>query len=290
MTTIAVLGTGLMGAPMARRLLLAGHSVRVWNRSPEKARALVADGAKAFGEPAEAVSGCDFVVTMLSDGKAVADVLFDRGAAEAMGEGTVVMDMSSIKPGEARDHASALSGRGIAHLDAPVSGGTRGAEAGTLAIMVGGEERAFGQAKPVLSAMGRPVRVGGAGAGQLSKLANQAIVAVTIGVVAEATLLMRQGDADLGAFRDALGGGFANSVILQQHGERMARRDFRPGGPSKLQLKDLDNLLDEARALGLELPLVRAVRDRYETLVRKMDGANLDHSALFLELEAQNGF
>ena len=138
--------------------------------------------------------------------------------------------------------------------------------------------------------MGRPVRVGGSGAGQLSKLANQAIVAVTIGVVAEATLLMREAEADLGAFRDALGGGFADSVILRQHGERMAARDFKPGGPSRLQLKDLDNLLDEARALGLELPLVRSVRDRFETLVHKMDGADLDHSALFLELEAQNGF
>ena len=290
MATIAVLGTGLMGAPMARRLLAAGHDVRAWNRSRDKAEALAADGATVFGEPGEAVKQCDFVITMLSDGPAVADVLFERGAAAAMRAGTLFVDMSSIKPAEARDHADELAKRSVEHLDAPVSGGTRGAEAGTLAIMVGGHEEAFERARPVLSAMGRPVRVGGAGAGQLSKLANQAIVAVTIGVVAEATLLMREAGADLGAFRDALRGGFADSVILQQHGERMAGRDFKPGGPSRLQLKDLDNLLDEARALGLELPLVRTVRDRFETLVHKMGGADLDHSALFLELEAQNGF
>ena len=290
MATIAMLGTGLMGAPMARRLLGAGNAVRAWNRSPGKAEALVADGATAFDEPAAAVAGCDFVVTMLSDGNAVADVLFERGAADAMRPGTVVIDMSSIRPGEAREHDRRLRERALLHLDAPVSGGTRGAQAGTLAIMVGGDEATFDRARAVLGAMGRPVRVGEAGAGQLSKLANQAIVAVTIGVVAEATLLMRQGETDLGAFRDALSGGFADTVILQQHGERMERQDFTPGGPARLQLKDLDNLLEEARALGLELPLVRGVRDRFETLVHKMDGADLDHSALFLELEGQNGF
>ena len=290
MARIAILGTGLMGAPMARRLLRAGHEVRAWNRSPEKAQALTADGAIAFGEPAEAVSDCDFAVLMLSDGRAVADVLFERGAGRAMRAGTLVVDMSSIRPSQARDHAEELAKRSISHLDAPVSGGTRGAEAGTLAIMAGGPEEAFERAKPMLSAMGRPVRVGAAGAGQLAKLANQAIVAVTIGVVAEATLLMRESQSDLSAFRDALRGGFANSVILQQHGERMASRDFKAGGPARLQLKDLDNLLDEARALGLELPLVRSIRDRFETLVHKMGGAGLDHSALFLELEAENAF
>jgi 2-hydroxy-3-oxopropionate reductase len=289
-TQVAVLGTGLMGAPMARRLIAGGFDVHVWNRSPEKAEAVAADGATAHRDPAEAAAGADFIITMLSDGEAVADVLFERGVAARIRRGATVIDMSSIKPTEAREHAERLAEREIHHLDAPVSGGTKGAEAGTLAIMAGGDSAVFEAARPVLSAMGRPVLVGGSGAGQLSKLANQAIVAVTIGVVAEATLLMRQGEADLSSFRNALTGGFADSTILQQHGKRMAERDFKPGGPSRLQLKDLDNLLEEARSLGLELPLVRAARDRFETLVHKMDGSELDHSALFLELEAENGF
>lgn len=287
---IAVLGTGLMGAPMARRLIAAGFDVHVWNRSPGKAEALKADGAETHRDPAEAVAEADFVITMLSDGPAVSEVLFGQAVTESMKRGATVIDMSSIKPAEARVHSERLAKAGIHHLDAPVSGGTKGAEAGTLAIMAGGGKEVFEAAKPVLSAMGRPVLVGESGAGQLSKLANQAIVAVTIGVVAEATLLMRQGEADLSSFRNALTGGFADSVILQQHGKRMAERDFKPGGLSRLQLKDLDNLLEEARSLGLELPLVRAVRDRFETLVHKMNGSELDHSALFLELEAQNGF
>ena len=289
-SVVTVLGTGLMGAPMAKNLARAGHRVHAWNRTQEKAEALRPAGILPFGSPAEAVADADVVITMLSDGDAVSELLFERGVMKAMRSGAVVVDMSSIQPTQARDHSQRLATAGIHHLDAPVSGGTRGAEAGTLAIMVGGELETFERAEPILSAVGRPVRVGEAGAGQLAKLANQAIVAVTIGVVAEATLMVRQADGDLTAFRDALKGGFADSVILQQHGERMARRDFQPGGPARLQLKDLDNLLAEARSLGLELPLVRTVRDRFETLVHKMDGAGLDHSALFLELEAENGF
>lgn len=287
---IAVLGTGLMGAPMARRLIGAGHDVHVWNRSRDKADALEPDGATAHAEAADAVEGSDYVVTMLSDGAAVGRVLFDLGVGEAMPKAAIVIDMSSIRPSQAREHAGALARRGVGHLDAPVSGGTKGAKDGTLAIMVGGDATLFDAAAPILAAMGRPVRVGGPGTGQLAKLANQAIVGVTIGVVAEATLLMRESEADLAAFRDALSGGFADSVILQQHGKRMAERDFAPGGPSRLQLKDLDNVLEEARSLGLELPLVRAVRDRFETLARKMEGGELDHSALLVELETENGF
>ena len=221
---------------------------------------------------------------MLSDGPAVGDLLFAQGVAAAMKPGAAVIDMSSIKPAEANDHAARLAALGLGHIDAPVSGGTRGAEAATLAIMAGGDQDVFDRAAPVLSAMGRPVRVGPAGAGQLSKLVNQTVVAVTIGVVAEAMLLAREGGADPAAIRDALKGGFADSVILQQHGERMTTGNFTPGGPSRLQVKDLDNALEVSRAAGLTLPLTEQVRDRFARFVDDLDGADKDHSGLWLEL------
>ncbi len=289
MARIAVLGTGLMGARMARNLLQAGHEVAAWNRSPAKARALAGDGAQASDSAAEAVMGADFVITMLSDGAATGAMIGDNAVTDALREGAVWLDMSSIKPEEARAQAAHLQGLGFAHLDAPVSGGTKGAEAGSLAIMVGGEAAVFERAAPVFAAMGRAVHVGPAGAGQLAKLANQAIVAVTIGVVAEAMLLLQKGGADPAAVRQALKGGFADSVILQQHGERMTEGNFQPGGLSKFQLKDLENAMGEAGKYGLRLPLTGQLRDRFETLCREMDGGDLDHSAIYLELKRQNG-
>lgn len=289
MARIAVLGTGLMGARMARNLLQAGHEVAAWNRSPAKARALAGDGAQASDSAAEAVMGADFVITMLSDGAATGAMIGDNAVTDALREGAVWLDMSSIKPEEARAQAAHLQGLGFAHLDAPVSGGTKGAEAGSLAIMVGGEAAVFERAAPVFAAMGRAVHVGPAGAGQLAKLANQAIVAVTIGVVAEAMLLLQKGGADPAAVRQALKGGFADSVILQQHGERMTEGNFQPGGLSKFQLKDLENATGEAGKYGLRLPLTGQLRDRFETLCREMDGGDLDHSAIYLELMRQNG-
>ena len=287
MARVALLGTGLMGAPMVRNMLGAGHEVAVWNRTRAKAEALEGDGARVADTAADAVRGAAFVVTMLADGPTVGAVLDD--VLDALEEGAVHIDMSSIKPEEARAHAERLRGAGRHHLDAPVSGGTKGAEAGTLAIMAGGEAAVFERAAPLLASMGRPTHVGPDGAGQLAKLCNQAIVAVTIGVVAEAMLLAQRGGADADAIRDALKGGFADSVILQQHGARMTARDFEPGGLSKFQLKDLDNALGEAEGVGLALPLTEQVRERFATLVHEMDGADLDHSALYLELERRQG-
>ena len=281
---IAFLGTGLMGGPMARRLAEAGYDIAVWNRSPEKAAPLAEYGATVCASAAEAAQGANVLITMLTAGPAVHDVLFDKGAAEAAAPDAIILDMSSIKPAEARAHSEKLAERGRRHIDAPVSGGTRGAEAGTLAIMAGGDEATFNELKDILAVLGRPVRVGPSGAGQLAKLANQAIVGIAIGAVAEATLLVSEGGGDLSAFRQALKGGFADSTILQQHGERMEKRDFAPGGRASVQLKDLDNVLSEAEALGLKLPLVEAVRDRYKRLAGPMGQGDLDHSALFLEL------
>ncbi|MEM9872443.1 MAG: NAD(P)-dependent oxidoreductase [Pseudomonadota bacterium] len=284
---VTLLGTGLMGLPMARNLAQAGVPLTVWNRTAAKARSLEAHGVHVAETLAEAVTGADIVISMLSDGPTVLGVVSD--VSGSLSDGALWIDMSSTKPEEARAEAAALAAVGVAHLDAPVSGGTKGAEAASLAIMVGGSTTDLARAQPVLEAMGRPVYVGPSGSGQLSKLCNQAIVAVTIGAVAEAMLLAEKGGADPAALRAALKGGFADSTILQQHGERMTTGNFEPGGLSKFQLKDLNNVLAEAQAADLSLPMVEDVRDRFAHFVEHMDGADKDHSGLYLELCQRNG-
>ncbi len=285
---IAFIGTGLMGAPMARSLLDAGFPVMVWNRSREKAEALQEHGAKAMASPAEAASRADVIITMLTAGAAVTEVLFDMGTMRSAKPGATFVDMSSIAPSTARDIAARLDDAGYAALDAPVSGGTRGAEDASLAIMVGGERDTFKAIEPVFKAMGRPTFVGPAGSGQLAKLANQAIVAITIGAVSEALLLAEAGGAYPGAVRNAIRGGFAESCILELHGKRMIDRDWRPGGASSNQLKDLDNVLEAAKEAGVMLPLTQNVRDRYHEMVHELGMENHDHSALLLQLESIN--
>lgn len=284
---IAFLGTGLMGAPMVRRLLGAGFPVTVWNRDPGKAEPLRAAGAKLAQSPAEAAADADIVFTMLSDGCAVEDVLFARGAAAALKKGAAVIDTSSIAPPIAREHARRLGERDIVHLDAPVSGGVVGAEAGTLAIMAGGDEAAVEALAEVFAPLGRVTHVGPSGAGQICKLANQQIVAITIGAVAEAMMLVEAGGASRERFRQAIRGGFAESRILDLHGQRMVDRRFEPGGPSRLQLKDLNAVAAMAEAYGLDLPLTSDVRHAFDAFVADGNG-DLDHSALLLHLEKIN--
>ncbi|HEY0293543.1 MAG TPA: NAD(P)-dependent oxidoreductase [Hansschlegelia sp.] len=290
MTRVAVLGIGLMGAPMARRLIGAGFEVIAWSRTLSKADALRPHGAVVARSPGEAAALADVVIAMLADGPAVTDVLFgDRAAAAAIKPGGLVIDMSSIPPALARDHAARLAASGVSHLDAPVSGGTRGAGDGSLAIMVGGEEAAFETARPILAPLGRAIRVGPAGSGQLAKLANQVIVGVTIGAVSEALLLAAAGGADPAAVREAIRGGFAESRILEEHGRRMIERDFRPGGMVRTQIKDLDTALAAAADAGVTLPLTQDARERFAALRDAMGGGALDHSALLLQLEAASG-
>ncbi len=284
---IAVLGTGLMGAPMAANLLGAGHRVTVWNRTRAKTEPLIAQGAAGAASPAETVAGADAVITMLESGPVVTAVLFDAGAAGALGAGTLVIDMSSIPPATAREHAARLEANGAAHLDAPVSGGTVGAEAGTLAIMVGGARGDFERARDVFAPLGRATRVGAHGAGQTAKLANQIIVGVTIGAVAEALLLAAAGGADPAAVREAMKGGFADSPILELHGQRMIDRTFLPGGRCRIHLKDMQTIVDSARGLSLGLPFSETARELFDSIVAAGGGA-YDHSALLLELERRN--
>lgn len=285
---IAFLGTGLMGAPMVRRLLDAGFAVTAWNRDIAKAEALRADGADVAETPASAVQGASVVFTMLTDGNAVGDVLFSQGVAQALAPGAVVIDCSSITPEAARDHAQRLGERGIRHLDAPVSGGVVGASAGTLAIMAGGSADVVDALSDVFSALGRVTHVGPSGTGQLAKLGNQQIVAITIGAVAEAMMLVEAGGGSAEAFRRAIRGGFAESRILEIHGQRMVERNFGGAGPSKLQLKDLNNIVAEAESLALTLPLTEAVRAEFAAFVEDGNG-DTDHSGLLLQLERKAG-
>jgi 3-hydroxyisobutyrate dehydrogenase-like beta-hydroxyacid dehydrogenase len=291
MMQIALLGCGLMGSPMSRRLLAAGYPLCVWNRTAAKAQALADAGATVASTPAEAVRHADIVITMLEHGGVVADVLFNPalpGAAQALRPGTLVIDMSSILPEQAQAHAQQLAALGVAALDAPVSGGTLGAEAGTLAIMAGGEPQDFERAKAVLQVLGRPVHVGPAGSGQLCKLANQMIVGITIGAVAEALLLAERGGADPVKVREALRGGFAESRILEVHGQRMVEGDFAKRGSLAIQLKDLRNALHTSAALQFDAPITAELAQLYaDAAEHGFD--QLDQSALFKELQRRQG-
>lgn len=284
---LAFLGIGLMGFPMARRLCEAGHEVHVWNRSQEKAERL-ASQATVHDTAAAAVRDVEMVVTMLENGGVVESVLFDAGVAHAMNPGTVVIDMSSIKPAEARTHAERLGHYAITHIDAPVSGGTIGAEQGTLAIMAGGKPSTFERARPVFAALGRATHVGPSGSGQLAKLANQMIVGITIGAVAEALLLCEKGGAAPAKVKEAITGGFADSRILQVHGQRMVERDFEPRGRMTVQLKDMRNALETAGGLGFTAPITSLLEQLYADGVAH-GLSNLDQAGLFVELARRNG-
>lgn len=288
MTTVALLGIGLMGFPMGQRLCAAGHDVRAWNRTSDKARRLEAFGATACAQPTAAVRGADIVVTMLESGDVVEHVLFEQGTAAMIAPGSLVIDMSSIAPAQARDHATRLAELGIDYLDAPVSGGTLGAEAGTLAIMVGGNATALERAATLFNVFGRAAHVGPTGAGQLAKLANQMIVGITIGAVAEALLLCEKGGADMSKVKEAMTGGFADSRILQVHGQRMVERDFAPRARMTVQLKDLRNALATAHAIGFEAPITSLFEQLYAKGIEH-GLADLDHAGLFVELAQRNG-
>ncbi|WP_110668013.1 NAD(P)-dependent oxidoreductase [Salinicola halophilus] len=285
---IAVIGTGLMGTPIARHLAGAGHAVAAWNRTAAKLDALREAGVTPLAEAMEGATA-DVVLVMLSDGPVCDSLLLGGdGLIAAMAPGSTLVVMSSIPVASAEAQAAAAAARGVDYLDAPVSGGERGAIDATLAIMVGGDEGAFERRRGLLECLGRPTHVGPAGCGQLAKLANQLIVANTIATVAEALLLAERGGADPARVREALLGGFADSRILQLHGQRMIEGDFAPGGPAKWQHKDTRTALETAAVLGLDLPVSQRADALFADLLEHGDG-ELDHSALIRELRRHNG-
>lgn len=287
--TVGFLGTGIMGAPMAARLADVGHRVRAWNRTPDKLAPLQAAGVVAAPSPEAAVHDADVVIVMLSAGPVCDEILLgETGIIAAMRPGSCLILMSSIPVETAKGQADAAGLHGVDYLDAPVSGGERGAIEGTLAIMVGGEASVFERHRPLLATLGRPTHVGPAGSGQLAKLANQMIVANTIATVAEALLLVERGGADPAQVRQALMGGFADSTILEVHGQRMLEESFLPGGAAKWQHKDTQTAMAQMARLSLDLPMSRQADALFGDMLANGDG-ELDHSALIRELRRRNG-
>ena len=274
-----------MGKPMAMNLIKSGYAVTVWNRTLSKAAELMSAGARLGKSPADAVRNAEAIVLMLEKGAVVTDILFTQGVADACRDGALIIDMSSIAPAISEDHARLLARAGLRYIDAPVSGGAVGAERATLAIMAGGEKADVIEATPIFEAMGNVTHVGPHGRGQLCKLVNQCIVAVTIGAVAEGLTLAKAGGADPAQVRKAIMGGFCESRILELHGQRMIDRNFVPGGFIKNQIKDLKAALDVAGKLGLRLPLTDRVCELFVALAQT-GKEELDHSALILQIEA----
>jgi 3-hydroxyisobutyrate dehydrogenase len=279
---IGWIGTGIMGAPMARRLIRGGHRVRVFNRSPEKARVMTADGAIVAADPLACVTGADAVFIMVPD---TPDVEATVAKIEpALKAGQLVIDMSTISPAAEREIAARLKAKGVEYLDAPVSGGDVGAREGTLAIMVGGDAAAFDQARPLFDLMGKGVtHMGASGAGQMTKLANQIAVAVTLEAAAEAIKFARAGGLDASRTIEAIGAGAAGSWQLSNLGPKIIAEDYRPGFFIKLVRKDLRLVTEAARDAGLALPglsLMASMFNSAAALGHDLDGTQAVAAAL----------
>ena len=284
---IAFIGTGLMGYPMAKNLINKKINLKVFSRTLEKAKPLEKLGAIIANSLGEAVKEADIVITMLTDDDAVEKVLGNQEFLNNLKNPSTVIDMSSIKPKIALQYGQLLKDRNIHFLDAPVSGGTIGAEEGSLAIMVGGDQNVFDGAFDTLKIMGNPTLVGPIGSGQVSKLANQIIVGVTIGAVAEAITLCEKAGVDANKFIKALSGGFADGKILQNHGKRMIDKDFSPKGKVSTHLKDMNNILECAGDFKTKLPISNLIQEMFKSLVDQGND-NDDHSALYKEIENIN--
>ena len=284
---ISFIGTGLMGFPMAKNLLKRNLDLKIYSRTLEKSKPLEEFGGKIINSLSKAIIDSDIIFTMLTDDDAVEKVLGNSDFLKNLKPSSTVIDMSSIKPKIAIKYGKLLKENNVNFLDAPVSGGTIGAEQGSLAIMVGGDQKIFDNAIDVLKIMGNPTLVGPIGSGQISKLANQIIVGVTIGAVAEAITLCEKAGVDGNKFIKALSGGFADGKILQNHGKRMIKKDFSPKGKVSTHLKDMNNILECANDFNTQLPISNLIQTMFKSLV---DNGNSDddHSALYKEIENLN--
>ena len=284
---ICFIGTGLMGFPMAKNLLKKDLSIKIFSRTLAKAKPLEEFGGTITKSISEAVKDTDIVFTMLSDDDAVEKVLGSQELLNNLKPSSTVIDMSSIKPKIAIKYGDLLNKKNVSFLDAPVSGGTIGAEEGSLAIMVGGDQKVFDNVFDILKIMGNPTLVGPIGSGQVSKLANQIIVGITIGAVAEAITLCEKAGVDANKFIKALSGGFADGKILQNHGKRMIDKDFSPKGKVSTHLKDMNNIIECASGFNTQLPISNLIQSMFKSLVDQ-GNANDDHSALYKEIKNIN--
>ena len=282
---IGFIGTGIMGTPMAARLMDGGHDLAVHDINPIP-QDLLSQGATKVASAKEAAKWGDVIIIMVPDTPDVEAVLFgENGVSDGLSSGKIVVDMSSISPVETKEFAAKVNALGCRYLDAPVSGGEVGAKAGTLTIMVGGDQSTFDTVKPLFELMGQNITlVGKNGDGQTCKVANQIIVALTIEAVGEALLFASKAGADPAQVRKALMGGFASSKILEIHGERMIKRTFDPGFRIELHQKDLNLALSNARKLQLSLPNTATAQELFNSVAAQGD-SRLDHSAMVLALE-----
>jgi len=287
MKNVGFIGIGLMGFPMAKNLLKSGYNLKAYNRSQDKADRLKEFGAEISTSIKGVVTNSDVVIAMLTDDAAVEKVMGSDEFISNIKEGATVIDMSSVNPVITKKYAEILKKKNINYLDAPVSGGTIGAEKASLAIMVGGDEKIFQECYDLLKILGNPTLVGPVTSGQISKLANQIIVGVTIGAVAEAITLCEKSGTNPSKMIEALSGGWADSKILQTHGKRMIDKDFSPKGKTTTQLKDMTNIINAGKVVETHLPISSLIKEMYKDLVANGHG-NTDHSSLYNAIEKIN--
>jgi 2-hydroxy-3-oxopropionate reductase len=282
--TVGFIGTGLMGLPMAKNILSKKFKLNVWNRTLGKTLELEKKGAKVFKDIKDLVQNSKVIVSMLANDDVCKEILIKK-IQPYLQKGQIVIDMSSTTQNTALEIGKALKKKKAIFLDAPVSGGTIGAENGTLAIMVGGDKKIFNTVMPLFKSMGTAIYVGKNGCGQVAKLANQTIVGISIGAVSEALILAEAAGADPKAVREIMLRGFAGGPILKNHGLRILTKNFKPGGKASTQLKDMNNIIATAKKYKLNLPIAKKVQELYAKTV-KSGRANLDHSALYLFIKA----
>jgi 2-hydroxy-3-oxopropionate reductase len=288
--TVGFIGLGIMGKPMAKNLIEAGHELVVFNRTQSKAEELAGDGATVAGSPREVAERSDVIITMLPDSPQVEEVLVgENGILDGIKEGALVVDTSTISPVVTEELAAKVKEKGASMLDAPVSGGDVGAIEGTLSIMVGGSEEDFERARPLFEAMGKTVtHVGETGAGQVVKAANQIVVALTIEAVSEALVLGSKGGVAPEKILDVLGGGLAGNKVMEVKREKMLTHSFDPGFRIELHHKDLGIALAAGREYGVTLPVTAVVDQMLQELKMKGRG-DRDHSALLTLIEDSSG-
>ncbi|HMG89658.1 MAG TPA: 2-hydroxy-3-oxopropionate reductase [Chryseolinea sp.] len=289
MEKIGFIGLGIMGRPMAKHLMKAGHPLLILSKS-KAAGELQKEGAKVFEHPSQLASEADIVITMLPDSPEVDTiVLGENGVLAGIRKGSLFIDMSTIAPATSISLFETFAKKGVEALDAPVSGGQAGAEGATLSIMVGGNESAFQRAVPVFEKMGKNIiHIGKPGAGQITKACNQIVVGLTIQAVAEALTLAKKAGVDVAKVRAALLGGLAQSKILDLHGQRIIDRNFKPGFKVKLHRKDMNIALQTGKQLSVPLPASSIVASQMDALMARGD-AELDHSSLALLQETLSG-
>lgn len=285
---IGFVGTGIMGFPMARNLAKAGYAVKAYDLDVDKSRRLSEFGVSIVPDNLDVAKDADVLICMLSSGPICDSVLLgESGLIANMRPGSLLIVMSSIPVETARNQAKFCAELGIDYVDAPVSGGEKGAIEANLAIMAGGTAEAYEKARPILEVMGRPTHIGPVGTGELTKLVNQMMVASNIASVAEAMLLAEKGGAEPAKVREALLGGFADSTILRQHALRMIDGNFVPGGVARYQVKDTKTAIDFARSVGVDLPMLNQADELFSDMVESGDG-DLDHSGVIRQLRRHN--